>query len=76
MHLYDLRGMPDQQAAVGAAEPMTFLGQDLFVADEDHFNVELLRSLKGALDARGRTMVSAHGVEGNLHSRDVLTRSG
>jgi hypothetical protein len=55
---------------------MTFLGQDLFVADEDHFNVELLRSLKGALDARGRTMVSSHGVEGNLHSRDVLTRSG
>jgi hypothetical protein len=63
----------DRQAAVGAAETVTFIRKNLFVTDEDNFNIELLCRLKGTLDAGGWTMVSAHGVESNVHSNDILT---
>jgi hypothetical protein len=74
VHLHDLRRVLDRQAAVGAAETVTFIRKKLFVADEDDLNIEFLCRLKGALDAGGWTMVSTHGVESNFHSSDILTR--
>ena len=75
-HLDDLRRMLDRQAVVGAAKTLAFVRKDVLVAHENDFDVEFLRGLKGALDARGWAMVSAHGVESNFHSCDVLIRGG
>jgi hypothetical protein len=64
--------MPNRQAGVRATETATFLFQRSFIADENDLNIQFHDSLEGALNGRGRSIVTAHGVKCNLHHGRVL----
>ena len=50
-------------------DAVEFLFDEVFDADEDDFQVEILGGLDGALDGDLRAEISPHGVDGDLHLR-------
>jgi hypothetical protein len=68
--------MLDGEPAIRATETVTFIRKHFLVADEDDVDVQLLGGLQSALDAGSGTMVSTHGIKGDLHARWCLHKQG
>jgi len=61
--------MVDRDPRIGAIKFLTCGGQLILLADQNDPDTQFLRGLHRAFNDRGRSVVSAHRIDGNLHVR-------